>query len=372
MSDKQGSRRQPVNGPPPSQPGSTFCPSCTVVICTRNRPFELDRCLAAVARLSYPNFDVLVVDNASHDSQTCDIAKEWGVRYVLAPVIGLSRARNVGALACKSDVVVFIDDDAVPERDWLSALACEFEDPRVMAVTGAIVPLGKSPDFGMQPSVNEGFKSTAVQRRIVDRATPHWFEIANFGGMGEGLNMAFRRPIFDTWPGFYERLGRGTLVGGSEEHYAFFTLVDRGYRVTYTADAVAHHPSPPTWRALFTRQLKDFAGSTAYFTLLWVEHPRYRRSVIQYLREALRGTPRKWRLPAASVPHVVPKWCVVIACLAGPALYFASRLFERADRAGFVVDSGDLPAFAPNPAAPPVKEYEVCRPAPLPSHIPGD
>ncbi len=369
VSDTEFNRRQKAAGQQCKLPPK-FLPSCTIVICTRNRPFELDRCLAAIARLSYPNFDVLVVDNASHDSQTSDIAKQWGVRYLLAPVPGLSRARNVGAHACESEIVVFVDDDAVPERDWLTALACEFEDPRMMAVAGRTLPLG-TPEFP-QESNSEKSPQPPIQRRVLDRETPLWFEISNFGGIGRGLNMAFRRRIFDTWPGFYERLGRGTLLGGSEEHYAFFTLVDRGYRVAYTADAVAHHPSPPTRRALFNKQIKDLAGATAYFTLLFVEQPRYRRAVINYVAGALRGTPRTWRIPAAPPPRVVPKWCAPFACLAGPLLYIASRLIERADMAGFSTESGEVPAVPIREENAPASQYEVLGPAPLPSQVPGD
>ena len=46
------------------------------------------------------------------------------------------------------------------------------------------------------------------ERRAVDRQEPAWFEMANFGGVGDGGNMAFRRRAFDIWPGFHERLGR--------------------------------------------------------------------------------------------------------------------------------------------------------------------
>ena len=70
---------------------------------------------------------------------------------------------------------------------------------------------------------------------VFDRETPFWFERANFGGIGDGGNMAFRRCVFDIWPGFDERLGRGAVIDGGEEHYAFFSLLDRGYRIARAA-----------------------------------------------------------------------------------------------------------------------------------------
>jgi len=82
-----------------------FRPSCTVVICTRDRPTELNRCLEALAELDYPHFDVLVVDNAPSDDQARQVAMRWGVAYVAEPVPGLSRARNLGAMTCIAEVV---------------------------------------------------------------------------------------------------------------------------------------------------------------------------------------------------------------------------------------------------------------------------
>jgi glycosyltransferase involved in cell wall biosynthesis len=55
-----------------------FKPSCSVVICTRNRPGELNECLKGVSRLLYPRFDVLVVDNAPTDPRTREVADGWG------------------------------------------------------------------------------------------------------------------------------------------------------------------------------------------------------------------------------------------------------------------------------------------------------
>src|ERR1019366_6008990 len=108
-------------------------PSCTVVICTRDRPKERGRCLEAVSRLRYRRFDVLVVDNAPSDSQASRVAARWGARYVLEPIKGASRARTRGVRSCDAEIIAFCDDDSVPEPEWLAALVSEFRDPLVMA-----------------------------------------------------------------------------------------------------------------------------------------------------------------------------------------------------------------------------------------------
>src|ERR1700730_4579811 len=93
-------------------------PSATVVVCTCKRPLALARCLAAVVRLAYPPFSIVVVDNAPGDETVRSIALRHGAEYHAAPVRGVSRARNVGARASGGEIVAYLDDDMVPHRDW--------------------------------------------------------------------------------------------------------------------------------------------------------------------------------------------------------------------------------------------------------------
>src|SRR5215468_7146756 len=115
-------------------------PSCSVIVCTRNRAEQLNQCLHGIRGLCYPNVDVIVVDNASDDDAAKPIADAWSARYICEQTIGLSRGRNRGARYSEAEIVAFIDDDAVPNTDWLCNLVEEFSDPKVIAVTGLISP----------------------------------------------------------------------------------------------------------------------------------------------------------------------------------------------------------------------------------------
>ena len=57
-----------------------FTPSCTVVICTHERPQALNACLEALSALDYPDFEVLVVNNGRGHELTEQIAARWGAR----------------------------------------------------------------------------------------------------------------------------------------------------------------------------------------------------------------------------------------------------------------------------------------------------
>jgi glycosyltransferase involved in cell wall biosynthesis len=290
-------------------------------------------------RVDYPRFEVVVVDNASTGDETREVARRWGVRCVVEPVPGLSRARNRGARACDTEIVAFIDDDAIAEPDWLAALMREFNDPLVMAAVGTMIPLKVETEAERLCALAKG--SDSHQRRVVDRQTPDWFELTSFGGLGDGMNMAFRRRAFDLWPGFQERLGRGTVLPGGEEHHAFLSLVGLGYRVVHTAQAVVRHPLPSTMRDLRSWELRDLAAATGYVVLLFVEEPRHRRALIKYVAEALRGKPRAWRGGMRDRPRILPWWCVLCARASGPLLYAWSRVISKRSLVGGDVSQVD-------------------------------
>jgi cellulose synthase/poly-beta-1,6-N-acetylglucosamine synthase-like glycosyltransferase len=251
--------------------------------------------------------EVLVLDNGSRDDHAKKAAQWWGANYACEPIPGLSRARNQGLRLASGDIVAFLDDDAVPAPGWLAGLCEEFQDPRVMAVTGRILPLD-SP-------VSDQNNDLGSERQIVDHETPQWFERANFGGAGDGGNMAFRRTAIESWGGFDLRLGRGAPIAGSEEHLALFELIDLGFRVIYTPDAIVYHPVRTDSDS--SRCLRELTATAGYITLLIAEYPRYRRRIVSFILEALRGTQRPWRLAKPRFLRSISRWRVVAAVTTG-------------------------------------------------------
>jgi cellulose synthase/poly-beta-1,6-N-acetylglucosamine synthase-like glycosyltransferase len=302
--------------------------SCSVVIPTSGRPDELERCLIAVARQDYPNYDVIVVDNSDGDPETERVARKWKARYVLERKRGLCRARNRGALVSSADIIAYLDDDSVPEPNWLTGLAAEFADPLVMGAGGKTIPLRVETDAERLFAKIRGDAYSRPAPLVVDNKTPYWFEICGFGGIGPGCNMAVRRAAFEVWPGFNERTGRGTPIYGGDEQHAFFSLVSRGFRVAYTPHALVRHPFPPTMETLRKRYLHDLTASTAFFTLMFFEEGDYRRNTLKYIWEAARGKERIWRGSVSRRPRVVSPVMSALALAIGPIRYFQAVLAD--------------------------------------------
>jgi len=304
-----------------NSPASHFCPSnlpppdkdekstVTVVICTRNRPVQLRKCLEAARQLVPGADEILVVDNSPGDKETELVAQEFAARYTCEPIPGLSRARNRALNECNSDIVAFLDDDALPCNQWLHHILKPFDDPIVASVTGDTFPLESAISKNLDPP------------RSLSSKDPQWFEIATFGGLGYGTNMALRKAICAGWKVFDERLGRGAPLWIAEESHAFAVLISRGYSAVHVPAAVVLHPMKP-------RDIeREASTSFSYWLLLFCEFPGHRLDLLRFLLRRLRRKRLTWpRDPQEPGEIINSGWRMYLkAGWAGTLLYLRAR-----------------------------------------------
>ena len=119
-------------------------PLVSVVVINHNKKDILRRCLRSVLSLEWPNLEIIVVDNASTDNTrqlTFDIQRKIKVRYLYENKRGIPYARNCGVQSASGDLIVFIDDDAIADENWLKNIEIPFiRDPNIGAVGGLVRP----------------------------------------------------------------------------------------------------------------------------------------------------------------------------------------------------------------------------------------
>jgi cellulose synthase/poly-beta-1,6-N-acetylglucosamine synthase-like glycosyltransferase len=300
---------------------------CSVVVCTRHRAESLARCVTALRRLDYPRYEVIVVDNTCGDENVRRLAEAADARCIVEKRVGLSRARNAGVRSARGDIVAFIDDDAVARPDWLAVHTDALHDPSLAATAGRV--LSTSPDERAAQTWAAAVEDLGDTPLRVDRTSRHWFEQANFGGIGSGSNMAFRSKLFEDGWGFNESLGLGEHERPlGEEHYAFFTLIRTGHAVAYLPDAVVYHEPPPSPVELRLKKRRLVRGSASYLVMLFVEHPEFRARTFQYALTALRRQRRAWR-GGGSEGRFLSRRELVEAGVLAPLAYWRSRREDR-------------------------------------------
>ncbi|MBT2526810.1 glycosyltransferase family 2 protein [Streptomyces sp. ISL-99] len=179
----------------------------SVVICvyTEDRWEDILAAVGSVRRQSRPAAETLLV--VDHNPALLErLGKEYEEAHEEVRVLanagprGLSAGRNTGIAAARGEIVAFLDDDAVAERDWLRHFAEGYEDPRVMAVGGRTMPAwasGRRPDWFPEEfdwvvgCTYKGLPPGRVRVRNV------------LGG-----NASFRKSAFDAAGGFATGIGR--------------------------------------------------------------------------------------------------------------------------------------------------------------------
>ncbi len=107
----------------------------SVIIPCHNEEKNIAATLGAILAQTHPDFEVIVVNNASND-RTVEIASQFPVKVVTESRKGLLWARECGRMNACGDIIANIDADCLPEPDWLMRGASRFKNVRVAAVSG--------------------------------------------------------------------------------------------------------------------------------------------------------------------------------------------------------------------------------------------
>lgn len=219
----------------PSNVNSTVA----VVVCTRDRPDDLHRCLTSVLSSGRRPDQIVVVDNASTSDRTREVVASFGgqVSYVHEPEPGLDRARNRGLSIVECDIVLFTDDDVEVHASWVDRLAACFEDPAVAAAAGLVLPARLDNDAFDRFERYAGF-GRGFSRRIVDPASTSPYAA---GAHGAGASMAFRPAAVRDLGGFPEELDAGMPTASGGDTYVLAEMIRAGHRIVYEPAALAFH-----------------------------------------------------------------------------------------------------------------------------------
>jgi glycosyltransferase involved in cell wall biosynthesis len=235
-------------------------PRVSTVICTRNRPDLIGTAVASVLANTYPDFDLLVVDQST-DGRTGDIvrglqAQHANLRYLHTDKAGLSRAYNIGIRETAGEILAFTDDDCVAPTDWVAdvvaAFASETEAELLYGQVMLPAALADRADDVPTLAIVEPWKQN---RRI-----------APFQLYGMGANFAARRSLFDRIGLFDEILGGGGPLKSSQDFDLQYRAYVGGVTTTYRPEVQIDHyglRTPEQWPGT---DLAYGTGDGAFYT----------------------------------------------------------------------------------------------------------
>ena len=264
-------------------------PFVSVVIATRDRPQLLDACLRSLLAGSYEEYEVLVVDNVPRDDATRRIVEDTGdprLRYLVEPRPGAGLARNHGLARAHGEIVAFLDDDLLVDRDWLRATVGGFHATTdVACVTALIMPVElETPaqqwleEYG---GFDKGFRRRVFdlgEHRLPDRLYPY-----SAGIFGSGASMAFNTVRLRALGGFDPR-----LATAGEDLDLFLKVLFAGGRIVYEPAALVWHRHPREYEALRRTMFNYGAGLSGLMTKWSLSRPATAAAIAARLPAAAR------------------------------------------------------------------------------------
>lgn len=237
----------------------------SVIIPTCNRAMLLLQCVASILAGTYAHYEILIIDQDA--KQTLkerlmqDFPDESRVVYLFLDKGGASRARNYGVQRARGHIVAFIDDDAVADPLWLSAIVELFEtvQPQPALMAGRIDPIwnDRRPDwYPVEREYLLGLYNIGNDIRVMPE---HDLPI--------GANMAGLRDIVIKLGGFDENLGpnyfrKQPMLTGEETLLAQRVKKD-GHSIYYHPQArVSHHISKRKLKRVYFLRRHFWEGVT--------------------------------------------------------------------------------------------------------------
>jgi glycosyltransferase involved in cell wall biosynthesis len=226
-------------------------PLISVIIPTHDRPEQLERCLAALARQTCGTsvFEVVVVDDGGRRRPGPVVAAKTAalrLRLLTQPNRGPAAARNLGARHARGRLLAFIDDDCWPAADWLTVLGEHFA-----RIPGAL--LG-----GRTVNALPHNPFAATSQLIYEMACRYYNGGAGNTPLFSSNNLAVDRAVFTGVGGFDDSLRT------SEDRELSDRLVFRGHRVVSVPEAIVYHAHDLRFRTFCRQHFEYGRGSFQY------------------------------------------------------------------------------------------------------------
>lgn len=231
----------------------------TLCICTYNNYRLLYKSLIAAINqnVGVNQYDIIVLDNTSKetieelDELDAKILEDvrslcWvrpNVQYVHKETDGLSGARNECIELCSTELIHFIDDDAIADRDLVKTMISKFTNPNVGVAGGRIDPCWSEaarPDWLSDDQLGNLSVADFADEDIIiqESKTPIWLV---------GANICFRTSLLKEVGGFNVALGRKgrtkTLLSGEEDEV--IRVIAEDHLAVYTPHAKVEHIIQP-------------------------------------------------------------------------------------------------------------------------------
>ena len=212
-------------------------PKVSVVVLNYNGRLHLKECFESLMEQTYPDYEVIMVDNASTDGSVEYVRENFPQIKILEleKNYGFARGNNEGAWVAEGEYIAFLNNDTRTEKDWLAELVKPMKSDPSVAICGSKMML-----FDRRDIINHVGGEITIIGAGVDtgllKEDSREFNVQKYVGFACGGATLVRKSIFEQLGGF------------DTDYFIYFEDVDLGwrawlygYKVVYVPTSVVYH-----------------------------------------------------------------------------------------------------------------------------------
>ena len=254
------------NTPPDPKYSVRLDPSVSpvsVIICARNEAANLTKNLPLILNQEYPDFEVVVVNDASTD-ETEQILNTFSQQYKNLRVVhitdkkilGKKGALAAGIEAAHNDWLLLTDADCYPSpeggkpnKHWISSM--------VKGVNAKKIGLAYAPY-----AKRDGFLNTFIRFETVWTATQYMgFALVGLPYMGVGRNMIYKKKLYEKAGGFQKH---EHIASGDDDLFINSVISKNNFKIILQPETFMLSEPKTQWNAYFTQKKRHFSTATSY------------------------------------------------------------------------------------------------------------
>ncbi|MDP5275506.1 glycosyltransferase [Chengkuizengella axinellae] len=243
----------------------------SIIVLTHNQLAYTKKCIESIRRCTQPEYEIIVVDNASKDDTVDYLKKQSDLRVIynkenVGFVVGNNQAVNVA----NGDIIVFLNNDVVVTNGWLEPLIDTLISSDKIAMVGPVTnndnidglqkvqvqyceeTLKGLTEYSKQYCVQHAKESRRVLRLV-------------------GFALACKREVLNEIGLFDEAYGMGYF----EEYDLCLRALMKGYELRIVQDSFVHHFGNITFGARKREFSKLFVKNKAIFNKKWGQETLY-------------------------------------------------------------------------------------------------
>ena len=243
----------------------------SVVVCARNEYENLLTFLPSILEQNYPEFEVVVVNDAS-DDETIYMLRDFVKKYPNLKIVDLTESLNnfkgkkfplsIGIKSAQHEILLLTDADCVPASpDWIDRIQSRYNDSSIEVVLGY---------GGYQKQ--KGLLNKLIRFDTMRIAMSYLsFALAGIPYMGVGRNLSYRKSLFYRNKGF---ISHYRIPSGDDDLFINQVATSRNTRIEISPESFTLSPPKTTWSEWISQKRRHLST---------VGHYRFYHKVLLFL-----------------------------------------------------------------------------------------